>query len=49
MNFEYACGDLGRKAQDLQTSKAFRYGAGEKVRLDSLAWRIAAPTSSSTR
>ena len=31
--FEYACGDLGRKALQLQTSTAFRDEAGEKCRL----------------
>ena len=31
--FEYACGDLGRKALQLQTATAFRDEAGEKGRL----------------
>ena len=36
--FEYACGDLGRKALQLQTSTAFRDEAGENA----LAFRVGA-------
>ena len=39
INFEYACGGLGRKALHLQTATAFRYEDGEKSRLDPIALR----------